>query len=1821
MERRSYRKLFRQRLAMLLVFVLMLTGTVPAYAEELPQENTAGSAAAEIVSGGDPAAEAVSAEDIAGEETAGPVSGDAGRETVSEDAGEETVSEDTGEEAVSGNTSENAAGEEEEKADATIMYYLVGSNLEGSHQEATRDMVEVMTGLRRAEEDGAKSKVNVIVETGGVSFRADDNETEEEKRKGYKAGHDYLKEEYSVSEEAADSYKLLMSANGEEGFRWDKNERWEISAGGIKRAKNDDGMDRDRIMSGHKETGDAPELTDFIRTTAEKYPAENYMLVLWDHGGGPEGGYAGDDRVTDSNKYGYITSDQLSKTLSDASVQVGKKFAFIGFDACLMGNLETAMALTPYADYLFASEDIESGEGWDHRGYVQQMLTNDPDSYEPASIKKTTENIGVEMAGDMISWYEKEGGKATVCVISLNETQLGELDQKLGALADDIRENLLATSDGKFIMEKYPLFLEALQRSIHFNGDDSGIVDLYSFCEEVSKIHDVGEIDDSAHAVQEALKPGEFQCDNKNGSNIGPVICERYTSSYPFADGGDDKDSNLGGLTVYFPHENFRVEYGDEEKTVTDYFKSYLDIYYNSDNSKIIKDDNKLGNGYRSLLETFCTIRVMGSSMSDGFDKKDEEVLSILKKAADAVKNDYKLTEKSIAFRTADNMSVSNGLVRNRISENDVRMRTIVSDGSIICVYDVDETKTKMINRINQQLQFTGEDGRVHRLGYISDMNKPSSVQGKEGRSRYIPLNRYDEKWFFMGDVPASIYSIQDISPDPERNFYNALDDNRTVIVQIPAAVRRSEESSEELVIIEAEVGSGSSNVVPRGYYRIDVQQKLLYGFIPWDDVSGNATFQAVSDLAEYITGETSDFKILSFGTVYGEPMEKSEVRINRNKAVASDNRTVTSRYIMTDVFGGRYELDCLNNGEAVTVSVALSQNGKAVSDDYIDAGAEDVYPVFTYRTAEYSLSLNKDLPIGYRDASGGFHELKDSSDFKALGTGTIDIVFRDYDEKEGVIGVTEKDVTVSVDGAEKSWDPAYYLFMPEYDPALTLTVGNKNEPLSITKKADIPYGFTKTLSPWEDLPNFISVRNGNGDVTRSLKTGFIVSANGQEFDLYDDSRLNDFRKLDLKPGSRITVSASFSAGEETIYTPAAVELTVVRQPVKLLGANAYETWEFLYSDTFWEKDYPSEYYTPSVKVLMQYGGQVYDDREFGAYIGKELHISKLVSADTVSEVSIDIHGISGAGDYEDLPIGPRITGRKRPGAWEDKYLDSAFAQYYNVEDAVLQYYMVKPAADVYFRSLKAGSDGEELCPSVLVTYDKEAEKDGLRTVSDGAISMSGDPVKQWYMRIGNEKRVPVWLDGEAVSYYDYAAEKYQELVISENGAWWFFLPESASSNEVVFYAGYEESVATITETTKGSKKFNITADRITPAEYTGKAIVTTASGKSGSRVIDLCLRDENGTVLTEGKDYTVSYRYNKNVAGPGDKKAPTLKIKGKGQTYRGYAAEISFTILPADLYYADVAVTKSFAPFTSKGKLNTGISVRLQSGVKVPAANTQILYYDEDDNLLTSEMMKEYYRGDSPVPVKIVVTGKNNTKKNAVNNYMAGSKTAAVYVTGYPRGSKNLSVKLSSSRQKFESGKPVSVIELAARITRKDRLKIGQRRVEFADLKEVTAYLDKNLTKPAANDGTLMDRAGTYYLAYELSDEKKSRDYPAYRASAVKFVLSGKAIKKGKTKLSSKVLSYNGAGNNVSVNIVIDRKKLDADEMYLTYTTRDGSTGGGTVGYNDNPYGKQYDFMIDKDGNLFTDDIDNGARGSYSLTLTGRGAYTGSVKLSYKVK
>ena len=72
-----------------------------------------------------------------------------------------------------------------------------------------------------------------------------------------------------------------------------------------------------------------------------------------------------------------------------------------------------------------------------------------------------------------------------------------------------------------------------------------------------------------------------------------------------------------------------------------------------------------------------------------------------------------------------------------------------------------------------------------------------------------------------------------------------------------------------------------------------------------------------------------------------------------------------------------------------------------------------------------------------------------------------------------------------------------------------------------------------------------------------------------------------------------------------------------------------------------------------------------------------------------------------------------------------------------------------------------------------------------------------------------------------------------------------------------------------------------------------------------------------NGTVLTEGKDYTLKYANNKKVAGSGDLKAPTVTITGKGN-FKG-TRTVTFDIVPQDL--SNLSLEAADKVFQNKAK------------------------------------------------------------------------------------------------------------------------------------------------------------------------------------------------------------------------------------------------------------------------------------------------------------
>jgi len=114
---------------------------------------------------------------------------------------------------------------------------------------------------------------------------------------------------------------------------------------------------------------DGDTLGDFIRFCDRNYPADRNFLVLWNHGGGPVYGYGYDENVGESDT---LTLDELQKALDDGGVY----FDFIGFDACLMASIEVGYTLYNYADYMIASENFESGYGWEYKYWLSALGKN-----------------------------------------------------------------------------------------------------------------------------------------------------------------------------------------------------------------------------------------------------------------------------------------------------------------------------------------------------------------------------------------------------------------------------------------------------------------------------------------------------------------------------------------------------------------------------------------------------------------------------------------------------------------------------------------------------------------------------------------------------------------------------------------------------------------------------------------------------------------------------------------------------------------------------------------------------------------------------------------------------------------------------------------------------------------------------------------------------------------------------------------------------------------------------------------------------------------------------------------------------------------------------------------------------------------------------------------------------------------------------------------------------------------------------------------------------------------------------------------------------
>ncbi len=105
---------------------------------------------------------------------------------------------------------------------------------------------------------------------------------------------------------------------------------------------------------GEVDMGDPQTLIDFVTWAVQKYPAQKYALIMSDHGGGWTGGFS-DLSAPDSS----LTMPEIVSAIEQIRQNTGvDKFELIGFDACLMAQIEVFASLYPYSNYMVASEEV-----------------------------------------------------------------------------------------------------------------------------------------------------------------------------------------------------------------------------------------------------------------------------------------------------------------------------------------------------------------------------------------------------------------------------------------------------------------------------------------------------------------------------------------------------------------------------------------------------------------------------------------------------------------------------------------------------------------------------------------------------------------------------------------------------------------------------------------------------------------------------------------------------------------------------------------------------------------------------------------------------------------------------------------------------------------------------------------------------------------------------------------------------------------------------------------------------------------------------------------------------------------------------------------------------------------------------------------------------------------------------------------------------------------------------------------------------------------------------------------------------------------------
>ena len=348
----------------------------------------------------------------------------------------------------------------------TVMLYLCGTDLEAYIHAGTNALIDLLKGQYDLD------RVNVLVMAGGTLTWQND------RMKGINDGANcclYYLDPHGVRDVGKASKDFWTFENQSRILTADAPDG--SSTGSM------------RLLAdfGQVSMGDSELLLGFLDTAYELFPAEHYWLSLWNHGNGAAAGVCGSPGITATENAEYyrgvdipykaLTLGRIEEALNSSRIYRERGgLDIVSMDACMMGGIETAYNLWPYADYLTASEETT----YDDVAYDVYLK----DFREGAGAAPSSRELAMNAAQSYIADHGgQESNPATNACYDLKALRdYGTRMERFGAAMSALLADETTAQDAFYAVYGAASRAMTFNRLPHLNAPNGdNLVDLYGF--------------------------------------------------------------------------------------------------------------------------------------------------------------------------------------------------------------------------------------------------------------------------------------------------------------------------------------------------------------------------------------------------------------------------------------------------------------------------------------------------------------------------------------------------------------------------------------------------------------------------------------------------------------------------------------------------------------------------------------------------------------------------------------------------------------------------------------------------------------------------------------------------------------------------------------------------------------------------------------------------------------------------------------------------------------------------------------------------------------------------------------------------------------------------------------------------------------------------------------------------------------------------------------------------------------------------------------------------------------------------------------------